>query len=258
MSNKNIVIIPVRLGSWRFRDKPLTDILGMPMLEHAYRRSLLAKQVDEVLVAGCDEEIQIYCESKSIKYIQTSKECPTALDRVNEASRQIGGSEDSIIINVQGDEPAFHPTIIDNIIDKIKQNNFDNFNYVEKVADASDLTNKHRIKAVIGNSRLIYLTRNSVPSTVFDIEKKTTHYRQTCIIGFKNKALNEFSNLPKAVLEDIEGIDMLRLIENGIGINTAVSEFETFPVDVKEDVIKVIKFLKNDSHTKLYLGNPRL
>ena len=250
---KTLIVIPARLGSWRFPDKPLTMIEGLPMVEHVYRRSLLAANIDEVVVAVCEEKLVEACRVFGAKVIMTSKECQTATDRVAEAAKTLGYiGTDSIVINVQGDEPVVPPPVIEmttNLIGsdpKIKC-----VNLVEEVKDPSDLHNEHRIKAVLSiNNRLIYLTRQAIPAAVFDIKNRAVFYRQTCVMAFRGDALQAFSQLRRTPLELIEGIDMLRLIEHDLPITSGISQYITQPVDTPADIAKVKVMLKTDEWFK--------
>ena len=82
---KDIVVIPARMGSSRFPGKPLKNILGIPMIEHCYRRACLSERVDEVFVATCDKEIKDYIESIGGNVIMTSNKHKTAATRTEEA-----------------------------------------------------------------------------------------------------------------------------------------------------------------------------
>lgn len=246
---RTLIVIPARLGSWRFPDKPLTMIEGMPMIEHVYRRSLLAKNIDEIVMAVCEDKVLKACDAFDAKAVMTSTEHHTATDRVAEAARILGYvNKEDIVINVQGDEPVVPPPAIEMTRELVANNpEIQCANMVEEIKDPSDLSNHHRIKAVISqNNRLIYLTRNAIPATVFDIEKRTIFYRQTCIMVFRGDFLQHCSRLERTPLELIEGIDMLRLIENDYPIASGVCPYMTQPVDTPEDVPQVEKMLKTD------------
>src|SRR5438105_2602703 len=101
------------MGSSRFPGKPLAQILGMPMVEHVYRRCTLAKSVDEVFVATCDEEIRSAMESVSARVYMTRPDIERPGLRVAEACRQQELADDDIVVVVQGDEPLVHPGMID-------------------------------------------------------------------------------------------------------------------------------------------------
>ena len=157
--------------------------------------------------------------------------------------------EDDVVINVQGDEPAVPPAVINLTRDLLVSSkiNVQCANPVEVIKDPSDLTNHHRIKAIISEKgRLIYLTRQAVPASVFDINKKAVFYRQTCVMAFRAPFLQAFSKMKRTPLELIEGIDMLRVIENDLPAATAVSPYPTQPVDTPQDIPKVIEILQSD------------
>ena len=244
-----LIVIPARLGSWRFPDKPLTMLVGMPMIEHVYRRSLLASGIDEVVMAVCEDRVRDACKAFGAKAVMTRTDHETATDRVAEAAAILGyvGQED-IVINVQGDEPVVPPPVIEMTRTRVTEHSDAQCaNMVEVITDASDLTNHHRIKAVISrNNMLIYLTRQAVPAAVFDIGKRAVFYRQTCVMAFRGDFLQQFCRLPRTPLELVEGIDMLRLIENDISVATGVSPHVTQPVDTPEDVPRVVEILKTD------------
>ncbi len=250
---RTLIVIPARLGSWRFPDKPLTLIEGKPMIEHVYRRCLLVKGVDEVVLAICEDKVKAACESFGAKYVMTSDKPQTALDRVAEAAQMLNYVQaDDIVLNVQGDEPAVPPIMIEMTIEKLLSDKVCQCsNLVEEIKEPEDLKNHHRTKAVISQGgRLIYITRQAIPATVFDIKKRAVFYQQTGIMAFRGAFLQKFTQLPRTPLELIEGIDMLRLIEHDYPIATAVCPYSTQPVDTPEDIAKVIQRLKNDKWFK--------
>ena len=246
---RTLIVIPARLGSWRFPDKPLTIIEGMPMIEHVYRRSLLAVNIAEVVMAVCEDKVREACDSFDAKAVMTGTDHETATDRVAEAARILGYVDnEDIVINVQGDEPVVPPPAIDVTLELVASNpDVQCANMVEVIKDFSDLDNHHRVKAVISqNNRLVYLTRQSIPATVFDIEKRTVFFRQTCIMAYRGDFLQHYCQLKRTPLELIEGIDMLRLIENDCRVDSGICPHITQPVDTPEDIPKVIQMLKTD------------
>ena len=246
---KTLIVIPARLGSWRFPDKPLTLIEGLPMIEHVYRRSCLVNEVTDVVMAVCEDKVARACRKFGARVVMTSNEHQTAIDRVAEAAEILGyTSPDDIVVNVQGDEPVVPPPVIERTIELAAQNaDVHCANLVEEIGNPSELVNHHRIKAVISrNQRLIYLTRQAIPASVFDVDKQAVFYRQTCVIAFRGDFLQAFANLPRTPLELVEGIDMLRLIENDYPVASGVSPHATYPVDTPEDLPQVVSVLQTD------------
>ena len=109
MKGRYMVIIPARLSSTRFAQKVLYPIMGIPMVVLVARQAL---QVDDVVVAADDERIVQACQTYNIRAILTQKTHPSGTDRLAEATEILGLSDDSIVVNVQGDEPFIEPEII--------------------------------------------------------------------------------------------------------------------------------------------------
>ena len=252
---RTLIVIPARLGSWRFPEKPLTPIMGMPMIEHVYRRSCLVSNVDKVVLAICEEKLEEACHKLQMEYVMTDREQPTAIDRVGEAARSLGYTgHDDIVINVQGDEPAVPPPVIEFVSELLLKNpNVGCANPVERITDKTELDNPHRIKAVLSNNeRLIYLTRQSIPSSEFDIDNEATFYRQTCVMSFRGDFLQKFCLMPQTNLELVEGIDMLRLIQNDYPIACSIIDDATYPVDVLDDIKTIENVFQNDKWIPKY------
>ena len=86
----NIIgIIPARLASSRLPNKPMAEILGMPMIGHVYFRSKMSKILKDIYVATCDDKIKDYIESIGGKVIMTSHKHERASDRTAEALLKI-------------------------------------------------------------------------------------------------------------------------------------------------------------------------
>lgn len=246
---RTLIVIPARLGSWRFPNKPLTQILGLPMIEHVYRRSCMTSDSAKVVLAICEGRLEETCKRLQMDYVMTNQKQPTALDRVGEAASLLGYTNyEDIVINVQGDEPAVPPPVIDFTSKLLLQNSdLGCANPVETISNESELDNPHRVKAILSNKeRLIYLSRQSIPCSKFDIDKEAVFFRQTCVMAFRGDFLQKFSLMPQTNLELVEGIDMLRLIQNEFPIASGIIDHATYPVDVPEDISNIENILKQD------------
>ena len=152
----------------------------------------MVSNVDKVVLAICEEKLKNVCHELQMEYVRTDREQPTALDRVGEAARSLGYTgHGDVVINVQGDEPAVPPPVIEFVSELLlKYPDVGCANPVERITGQTELDNPHRIKAVLSNKkRLIYLTRQSIPSTEFDIDNEATFYRQTCVMSFRGDFL---------------------------------------------------------------------
>lgn len=237
------VVIPARMASSRYPGKPLASILGLPMVEHVRRRSLLAKGVDLVAVATCDEAIKAAVEAFGGRAVMTKDTHERCTDRVEEAMQTLPGD---IVAMVQGDEPLLNPEAISQVVQPLLDDpGLDVVNLLSPLESSADYANPNIVKAVCDRrGNVIYLTRAAVPH--FRHVTDVPVYRQTGIMAFRAAFLPVFSSLAETALEVAESIDMLRLLEHGVRIRGVVAGYITIGVDRPSDVELVESVLRQD------------
>ncbi|KAB8028030.1 3-deoxy-manno-octulosonate cytidylyltransferase [Fluviispira multicolorata] len=244
MNKKHLCIIPARMGSSRFPNKPLAKICGIPMIGHIALRACLEPIFDNVVVATCDEEIISYCDSINIKTILTSNKHERATDRTQEATEKLENELNikfDFITMLQGDEPMVTPQILKKIVETLERYNTPILNLVGKIHDMEEFTSKNCVKITINNnSEALYFSRSPIPSSLND-KIMPIAYKQFGIIGFERSFLDTYSSLKATYLEQIESIDMLRCLENNYKIKILTIDNPIFPVDIKEDILKIEK-----------------
>src|SRR5881296_2521761 len=109
-----VAIIPARFNSTRFPGKPLAEIEGKPLIEHVYRRVERASLISKIVVATDDRRIADAVERFGGTAVMTRDDHPSGTDRLAEAAEQL--SPETLIVNVQGDEPMIDPADIDQAI----------------------------------------------------------------------------------------------------------------------------------------------
>ena len=72
------------------------------------------------------------------------------------------------------------------------------------------------------------------------------------MIGLTKKALNDYVSFLPTALEEVESIDMMRLIENDFLIQGVLSTSPILGVDTLQDLKKVEKIMMNDKFVNLY------
>ncbi len=238
------VVIPARMASSRFPGKPLTPILGLPLIEHVRRRALLARGVDLVVVATCDEEIKAAVERHGGKAVMTKNTHERCTDRVEEAMQHLPGD---IVAMVQGDEPLLNPDAVAQVVKPLLDDSgLDVVNLLSPLDSQADYSNPNIVKAVCDrNGSVIFLTRAPVP--YFRKPGGVPVYRQTGIMAFRAVFLPKFSALPETDLERAESVDMLRVLEHGIRLRGVVAGYTTLGVDQPSDVALVESVLQNDA-----------
>ena len=242
---KTIAVIPARMGSSRFPGKPLAMILGRTMIEHIYRRVSMSKSLEATYIATCDEEIKQVAQNFGAPVIMTANTHERASDRVAEAIAQIDAD---LIVMVQGDEPMTHPKMIDTAVAPFKDDlQLDCVNLVKSIDNEADFYSTNTIK-VIMNQRgdALYMSRQPIPTLNKLGFEHTLAHKQVCIIPFRRSTLIDYSRLPPTPLEQLESVDMLRLLEHGYRVKMVKTEFDTQAVDTEDDLIRVTKLMESD------------
>ena len=254
---KIIGIIPARMASSRFPGKPLAKIHGFPMIGHCYKRTKMSSLLDECYVATPDQEIFEFIKSIDGKVVMTSHSHEMCNDRVVEAVNIIENEKKTkfdIVVNIQGDLPMIFPEMVDALISPIiRDKNTQTTTMIEEVKTLEEFLDPNRVKVVFDlKNDAVLLTREPVPSRhkFFGDYKKFKH---VAIRAYKRDLFSRIENLPMSPMEEIEGIDDLRLIENGIKIRVVFTEMITETVDNQDDLNNVIEMMKTDKLMKKYI-----
>ena len=239
------------MSSSRFPGKPLTRLMGITMLEHVWRRTTLS-DVDETYIAVCDKETIEVCKKIGAKYIVTSKKHEMCMDRIAEAANK---KKSEIIVTVQGDEPLIKPQMINLTIKNIlkKKNNLFCSTLAQKIDSKNEINNNNRVKIIWNNKKeVIYISREAIPSSA-KFKEKIDYYKMVCVYTMTRKNLNIFQKFGISKNEKIESIDMLRILDNDKKLGIDIIDGKVENIDVKSDISKVIKLLKEDTLVKKYL-----
>jgi 3-deoxy-manno-octulosonate cytidylyltransferase (CMP-KDO synthetase) len=253
----NIVgMIPARMASTRFPDKPMAKICGIPMIGHIYHRCKMSEILSEVYVATCDKEIFNYIRSIGGKAVMTADTHERASDRCAEGmlivERETGVHID-IIAMIQGDEPMVYPEMIDEAVQPmIDDPGILITNLLGEIKTENEFLDPNQVKVVTDiHSNALYFSREPIPS-----RKKYTQpvpmFKQVPIIPFRRDFLIEYSGMKQTPLEIIESVDMMRIVENGLKIRMVKTRFETHAVDTPGDLIHVEQLMMEDKLLKLY------
>lgn len=242
---KTIAIIPARMGSSRFPGKPIAKLLGRTMLEHVYKRVALSDALDATYIATCDEEIRQAAEAFGAPVIMTSDKHERASDRIAEA---VTGTDAELIVMVQGDEPMTHPQMIDTAVAPFRNDShLGCVNLVRRIENEADFHDVNTIKVVMNQQGdALYMSRQPIPTLAKSGFAPTIAYKQVCIIPFRRATLLEYAQLPPTPLEQLESIDMLRLLEHGRRVKMVETEFNSQAVDTEADLARVAKLMESD------------
>ena len=256
----NIIgIIPARMASTRFPNKPMADILGMPMIGHCYLRSKMSEILSDVYVATCDKIIFEYINSIGGKVVMTSSKHERASDRTAEAMLKIERETNKkidIVVLLQGDEPMTTPDMIKLAVSPlINKASIKISNLYTDIKTIKEFEDPNEVKVVVDNNKFaLYFSREPIPSRrkgVLDVPM----FKQVCVIPFTRDYLIKYNSLAPTLLEEIESVDMMRVLEHGHKIKMVYMTEENFSVDTKEDLLNVIEVMRKDKLINKYIAN---
>ena len=246
---KILGIIPARYGSTRFEGKPLALINGKMMIQRVYEQARKADKLAEVVVATDDERIFNAVVGFGGKAVMTSTNHKSGTDRCREVVDKIGKGFDAVI-NIQGDEPYINPLQINQIAELISDKDTPLASLCKPISDYDELVSHNAVKVVFDkDGKALYFSRYTIPfmRNVEDDKiwlSKRTFYKHIGIYAYKTDVLKEVSALPQSGLELAESLEQLRWLENGYTVRMGVTEFESYSVDVPEDIVKIEKIFK--------------
>ncbi|HPF78644.1 MAG TPA: manno-octulosonate cytidylyltransferase [Alphaproteobacteria bacterium] len=261
---KTAIIIPARYGSTRFPGKPLTMIGGQTMLSRVVDVAKKAmEQLDDITLAVATEDPRIayHAEELGVKGIMTSDDCATGSDRVLEALDNLGNDFD-FVLGLQGDAPFTPPEAPIKMIAAF-QNNPDievvtpvinlRWSELDKLREQKKITPFSGTTAIINTKgRALWFSKNILPAIrkeekYRDQEFSPVH-QHIGLYGYRVDVLRKFVSLPQGYYEQLEGLEQLRLLENGITIQTVKLDVPVglaqAGIDSPEDVERAELILK--------------
>ena len=250
MSMKILGVVPARMGSSRFRGKPLFSIKGRPMLEHVYCRANMYPDWTELVVATCDDEIAQFCTQRDYPVLMTSDRHTRALDRVAEAAGKCSTelTPDDVVVCVQGDEPMMHPDMIDAAVQPLRDDPTADCTMLGMpIRDEEQYRDPNILKIVARlDGTVLYTSRSPIPHC----KEFTTGLGAQRIYGifaFRWHYLQTFTSLPESPLELAEACDSNRIMDNGDRQKIAPFPWRpSFSVDTPADAAKVERHMEED------------
>jgi len=241
-----LAIIPARMGSSRFPGKPMAKILGKPMIGHVYDRVASSPILCMTVVATCDREIYDYIKSIGGNAVMTADTYERASDRCAEALLKLEAANKlsyDIVVMVQGDEPMTHPGMIAEAVQPmIEDSDIKVVNLLGKIKDDDEFNDRNCIKVVCdleGNA--LYFSREPIPTSSKSVDFSRS--KQVCVIPFTRDFLIEYTELAPTSLEEIECVDMMRVLEHGLKVRMIPTSYESYAVDVLDDLTRVEKIM---------------
>lgn len=230
------IIVPARIGSTRLIRKPLTNIGNLTLIEHIADQ-LNKTNMPNIYFAVDSKEIAEQLNQSSVKVIMTQSDLATGTDRVYNAFTKIHNNEHiNYIVNVQGDMPFIDPLTIIELVNSLKNSNFDIVTPVVKV-ERYAVEGESNVCAIAGiDNKALYFSRSIIPHGAQD------YLYHVGVYGYRRQALEKYINLPMSPLEKIEKLEQLRALENGMTIGVCYVNAVPISVDTQADLDKAINY----------------
>ena len=239
-----LILIPARFGSTRFPGKPLAKINDIPMIQYVIENC--KKTGFDYAVVTDNDDIENFILSLDEKVVRIDDDVPTGSERIALAyARYFSDKNYELVINVQGDEPLLKAETIEQIANAHKLKNADIFTGInERLSTDNDFQNSNIVKCVYAKETksCLYFSRESLP---FAREaKEYTWYQHIGIYSYKPKSLLHFVDLPQSINEQLEKLEQLRALDNGMTIGAEIINVTLIGVDTSEDIKRVEKVFR--------------
>lgn len=246
--NQYKIVIPARFSSSRLPGKPLIKLAGKPMIQHVYERAL-DTGVQDIVVATDDSRIEAVAKEFGAEVVMTSPNHENGTERIAEVARLKGWSDDSVIVNLQGDEPLIPQSLIEltakGLIDHPEAGMS---SICTAITEDTEVFNPNVVKVVLDNNNFaLYFSRASIPwdrdaysSSLNKMTTKIPVYRHIGMYGYRVSFLNQYTKMEPCALENTESLEQLRALWYGVKIHMSVIERAPgHGVDTLEDVKRV-------------------
>ena len=240
-------MIPARYASSRLPGKPLADIGGRPMVLHVVERALQAG-AESVVVATDDERVQQAVEAAGYRVIMTSPDHQSGTERLVEVAETLGWADDTLVVNVQGDEPLIDPALIREAARQlVLHDDAVMATLAHPIHDHADFMNPNVVKVVADEAGYaLYFSRAPIPwpRDAFATQRTMPHelgaLRHIGLYAYRAGFLRTYASLTASPLERFEVLEQLRVLWHGHRISLGITPAAPAPgVDTPEDLARV-------------------
>lgn len=247
------IVIPARHGSTRLPGKPLLDLAGEPMIVHVCRRALEAG-AEQVVVATDDERIALAVIGLPVRPMLTSDHHGSGTERIAEVAERSGWPDDTVVVNLQGDEPLITPSLIRAAAEALAvQSRAGIATLCAPIALRDEVFNPNTVKVVLDrNGYALYFSRAPIPwdrggfaAEAEPLTHAMPYYRHVGLYAYTAAFLRRYVAWPTSALENVEALEQLRILWQGEAIRVLlVDKVPETGVDTAEDLARVERTLR--------------
>ena len=235
MNSNFAILIPARIGSTRLKNKPLIDIKGMSLIERVFKNSITI--TENTYIATDSQEVLQHVQSFSTNIVMTSDAHISGTDRVFEAAENLKINDDTLIINLQGDEPFMPKDLVIQLVEDFNNNSCDVISACHPINNLDDLKNPNCVKVHCDSN-------NYAKSFQRTLNSNELSMRHIGIYGYRMKTLRKLVNLKPTKNELFHKLEQLRFMDNNYSIYMTHYKNEIpSGIDTQEDVDQAINYL---------------
>jgi 3-deoxy-manno-octulosonate cytidylyltransferase (CMP-KDO synthetase) len=232
------------MASQRLPGKPLLEIGGKTLIEHVYLRACSAA-AQSVVIATDDSRIERTVRSFGAKAVMTSPDHTSGSDRIAECVDLLGWADDTLVVNLQGDEPLMPPACLEQVAALLAEDDgAEVASLYWPVVNAEEVMDPNVVKVVTaGDGAALYFSRSVIPhprdaaDIAAALQAGLQWNRHIGLYAYRASALRAFTAMPPAPLERAEKLEQLRFLESGRRIMMArAAEFIPAGVDTPHDL----------------------
>ena len=251
-------VIPARYASTRLPGKPLLDIGGKPMVVRVAQQAQKSG-ANEVIVATDHPEILAVCEQHGIHALLTRSDWPTGTDRIAEVAQVCAWPDDTVVVNVQGDEPLIDPALIDRVANTLLTGPQDIATCGHPIYSWEEFTQASVVKIVLREDHeALYFSRAPIPyprdhfafqTSGPALSKNEIGIRHVGLYAYRAHFLKTYQTLRPTAIEQLESLEQLRALSHGFRIKVCIIHESPSPgVDTQADLEQVRSLFIEKNH----------
>lgn len=241
-----VLVIPARYASSRLPGKPLRELAGKPLIQHVHERAIAAGFAT-VLVATDDERIRRVCSDFGAQVAMTASTHETGSDRLAEVVQQQGWADDTIVVNLQGDEPLTPVVNLHQLARNLAQYPQASIaTLATPIFTETEFLNPNVVKVVRdAQGMALYFSRAPIPfQRDTGVALQDYALRHIGMYAYRAGFLKAFSGMPPVQTEQLEKLEQLRALAHGYRIHVDIAtEIPGAGVDTEEDAVRVATLL---------------
>ena len=235
-------MIPARYAATRFPFKLMQPLGNKTVIRQTYDNTTATGLFDDVFVVTDHDIIFNEIQSHGGKAIMSVRSHESGSDRIAEA---VAAMNVDIIVNIQGDEPFVKKEPLRQLLEAFMDDTVQVASLMKRFSDSSLVANPNYVKVVVDKNNDSLLFSRSVIPFQRDEHLSADYFEHIGVYAFRKKALIEFTQWPTAKTEQVEKLEQLRYLHNGVRIRMIETDAVSVKIDVPEDLVNAEAFLQS-------------